>query len=253
MDVKTLFISFCCFPRWLGRRRFFFTVAESWQCLRKSERVSWASGRAWESEINPGLSKSLRVAGFCYTLWWHIMASGWPSHWPAWCLQPWPTHTGPGSLSTANLELHMLIIFMMPIFFISLAYSSFQVGTVMTQTWLWDTYLFILAFYYYHLIIHLTVNLIYPCIWLIFNLFSSYYRFLIWCITWIHLFYTTSSHFTIVFCFFFSCSFAYITCNKRYLVCLYHNVYFVYLFWLNFCLIFAYHHLLGIYVFILYL
>ena len=204
MDVKTLFISFCCFPRWLGRRRFFFTVAESWQCLRKSERVSWASGRAWESEINPGLSKSLRVAGFCYTLWWHIIRLTKSLA----CLIMRPaalahTHTGPEPLSTANMELHMLIIFMMPKIFISLAYSSFQVGTVMTQTWLWDTYLFILAFIIIYSIIYLTVNLIYPCIWLIFNLFSSYYRFLIWCITWIHLFYTTSSHFTIVFCFFF--------------------------------------------------
>jgi hypothetical protein len=163
MDVKTpFFFLFVVFPGDTAETAFF-----SFQ----RGRVRWASGCAGESEIDPGLTRQVTESSSWVTLteclWWHIRWSR-PSRWPAisaWHLQPWPTVT----------HRSRVIITSKP----GTAYSynfydayNFHIPTA------WDTYLFILAFSSY-LIIYLTVNLIFPCIWLIFNLFTSYCCFLI--------------------------------------------------------------------------
>ena len=165
MDVKTpFFFLFVVFPGDTAETAFFFQRG-------RVMTVRWASGCAWESEIDPGLTRQVTESSSWVTLteclWWHIRWSR-PSRWPAisaWHLQPWPTVT----------HRSRVIITSKP----GTAYSynfydayNFHIPTA------WDTYLFILAFSSY-LIIYLTVNLIFPCIWLIFNLFTSYCRFLI--------------------------------------------------------------------------
>ena len=134
MDVKTpFFFLFVVFPGDTAETAFFFSGAESWQCAERVgvlEKVRLVL--AW-------LGKSLRVVAGSH--WQSVcdgisddpdQVAGLPSA-PDTCSPGPPSHTGPGSLSPANLELLILIIFMMPIIFISLL---LEIPIYLFQVWL---------------------------------------------------------------------------------------------------------------------